>query len=91
MSVRSSPSSTFDFRLVLFVAAAAKWPFKLRSHSGEVKRWAMVTEQRSSSAVDIVGSCVEIMMRQPRWRWSRMTESNVSVRANASGELFRYF
>lgn len=52
---------------------------RARSHSGEVKRWTMVTEHKSRSLGEMVGSWVEMMIRAARWRWSRMVTSRFSV------------
>ena len=51
-----------------FVEAAARWPLSACSHSGDVNRWTIVMEHRSSSDLEMVGSWVEMMMRAPRWR-----------------------
>jgi hypothetical protein len=50
-----------------------------------------VTEERSRRAGEIVGSCVEITMRAPRWRCRRIVESKVPVSVFASAEAFIYF
>ena len=46
--------------------APAMWFFNMRSHSGDVKRWTIVTEHRLSNVVEIVGSWVEMITRAAR-------------------------
>lgn len=48
-------------------------------------------EQRSSRAGEMVGSCVEMKTRVPRWRWRRIDERSVAVRLSASDVLFMYY
>ena len=48
-------------------------------------------EQRSRSAGDMVGSCVEMKTRAPRWRWRRIEERRVLVKFVASVVEFMYY
>ena len=97
MSFMSSQSSSWfslgfpaNVSVLILDATGAIWRFRTLSHCGDVKRWTMVKEDRSSSFGEIVGSWVEMMTRAPRWRCNRMVESNDSVKVEASSEESMY-
>ena len=60
------------------------------NHSGLVKRWIIVIEQRSISRGDIVGSWLEMITRAPKWRCWRMIERRDSVSALEAGVSVMY-
>lgn len=60
--------------------APARWFFRLPSQLGDVKRCTTVTEQRSRSFGEIVGSCVAMTIRAPRCLWRRIVDKSESVR-----------
>lgn len=53
---RCSPSFLSYFRTCKFMKAAARFTYRLRSHSSEVKRWMMVIDGRYKRTTDIDGS-----------------------------------
>lgn len=62
----SNPSPLTGLSPSKSVAAAARCVRRLRSHSGDVKRCTIVTEDKSKSPEEMDGSRVEMMMRAPR-------------------------
>jgi hypothetical protein len=71
--------------------SAARCNRKQRSQSGDVNRCTIVIEQRSSNLGEMVGSCVEMKTRVPRWRCKRIEERRVLVKVEASAPAFIYY
>jgi len=68
-----------SFELPAADEAPARWSLRAANHSGEVKRWTNVIEQRSSNLGEIVGSWVAMMTLTPLCRCSRIAVRRLLV------------